>query len=317
MKDEKLKTYLPMSLTFFVSIFHVRKEERRQPLRTRVFDFLSPKFAAFLERQRLHSIPAKRPTVQKVQRNESRQLKWVDEKLCKDQTTGNVFLLWEAETGCKTRHGDGYYRAFNHVAQATSNDRCPVKFYKEFCRRGPDEMKTAESPFYLAIKRKRMPQNPKYLREKKLDHPENSEELASVLKSFYAEVRKKDWSEYTKNSLCYIRFGLNIYFKSVFNNDIIKDKEFEEANGVYEAHCVYLKKRGLAKTEHKPPIADEDIKKLYESSVFNTDSPATLQNKVFFEIMFFCRRRRQNFGELKSDDFAIKTNPQGNDGCQR
>ncbi len=31
-----------------------------------------------------------------------------------------------------------------------------------------------------------------YLREKKLDHPENSEELASVLKSFYAEVRKKD-----------------------------------------------------------------------------------------------------------------------------
>ena len=125
-------------------------------------------------------------------------------------------------------------------------------------------------------------------------------------------MRKKDGSEYTKNSLCSLRFGLNRYFKSVLNNDIIKDKEFEEAKSVLEAHCVYLKKRGLAKTEHKPPIADEDIKKLYESGVFYTDSPATLQNKVFFQIMFFfCRRGRQNLRELKRDDFAIKTNPQG------
>jgi hypothetical protein len=69
-------------------------------------------------------------------------------------------LLWEAERGSKTKHGDGYYRAFNPVAQTTSNDRCPVKFYKEFSRRRPDEMKTAESPFYLAINRERMPQNP-------------------------------------------------------------------------------------------------------------------------------------------------------------
>ena len=123
-----------------------------------------------------------------------------------------------------------------------------------------------------------------YLHEKKLDHPANSEELASVLKNFYTEARKKDGSEYTKNSLCSTRFGLNRYFKFVFNNNIINDKEFDEANSVYEAH-VALKKQGLAKTEHKPPIADEDIKKLYESGVFNTDNPATLQNKVFFEIM--------------------------------
>ena len=124
-------------------------------------------------------------------------------------------------------------------------------------------------------------------------------------------MRKKDGSEYTKNSLCSIRFGLNRYFRSVFNNDIIKDKEFDEANSVYEAQCVALKKRVFAKTEHKPPIADEDIKRLYESGVFNTDSPTTLQNKVFFEIMFFfCRRGRQNLRELKRDDFDIKKNPQ-------
>ena len=49
---------------FFMS---VKKTDGSQ--RTRVFDFLSPKFAAFLERQRLPSKPAKRPTVQKVQRS--------------------------------------------------------------------------------------------------------------------------------------------------------------------------------------------------------------------------------------------------------
>jgi hypothetical protein len=62
----------------------------------------------------------------------------------------------------------------------------------------------------------------------------------------------------------------------------------------------------------KPAIADEDITNLYESGVFNTETPATLQNKVFFEIMFyFCRRGRQNLRELKKDDFDLKVNAQG------
>ncbi len=77
-----------------------------------------------------------------------------------------------------------------------------------------------------------------------------------------------------------------------------------------EAHCVYLKKRGLAKTEHKPPIADEDIKKLYESGVsiqshyrqsryFAKQSPSLkLCSSVVEE-----GRISVNY---KRDDFAIK-----------
>ena len=151
-----------------------------------------------------------------------------------------------------------------------------------------------------------------YVKEKNIQLPQNSEDLAVILKHFYAEVRKVDGSQYTKNSLCSIRFGLNRYYKSLFGADIIKDSVFGEANKVYQAQCTALKKRGLAKTEHKPPIADHDIKKLYESGVFNTDTPATLQNKVFFELVFyFCRRGRQNLRELKPDDFAIKVNAKG------
>ena len=89
--------------------------------------------------------------------------------------------------------------------------------------------------------------------------------------------------------------------------------EFNKTNRVYGAQCVELKKQGLAKTEHKPPIADEDIEKLYRlCGIFNTENPSALQNKVFFEIMlFFCRRGRQNLRQLKKTDFEIKVNSQG------
>ena len=117
---------------------------------------------------------------------------------------------------------------------------------------------------------------------------------------------------YSKNSLCSIRFALCKHFKQELNIDIIKDTEFNEANRIYEAQCVELKEQGLAKTEHKAPIADEDIEKSYRCGVFNTENLSTLQNKVFFEIMlFFCRHGRRNLRQLKKTDFQIKVDSQG------
>ena len=151
-----------------------------------------------------------------------------------------------------------------------------------------------------------------YLKEKNIRNPSNAVELAAVLRKFYAEARKKDGQMYSKNSLCSIRFALCRHFKQELNIDIIKDTEFDEANRIYEAQCVELKKQGLAKTEHKPPTADEDVKKLYRCGVFNTENHTTLQNKVFFEIMlFFCRRGQQNLRQLKKTDFEIKVKSQG------
>jgi hypothetical protein len=150
-----------------------------------------------------------------------------------------------------------------------------------------------------------------------LNFPQNSEELADVLKKIYAEARRADGAPYTKNSLCSIRFCLKRYFKAVNNINIINGKEFDEVNSVYKAQCTALKKNGLSKTEHKPAIADEDITKLYESGIFNTETPATLQNKICFEIMFyFCRRGRQNLREYRDNDMwsKQKTNSQKTTG---
>ena len=73
-----------------------------------------------------------------------------------------------------------------------------------------------------------------------------------------------------------------------------------------------LKRKVLAKTAHKPAIDDEDVKRLFESGVFDTNKPTSLQNKVFFGVMlFFCRRGRQNLRQLKKNDFEVKLDAKG------
>lgn len=91
-------------------------------------------------------------------RDESRKLKWGDISLITDGTTGNEVLHWTGERGSKTRHGDGS-RAFNPTAQATNNERCPVKFYKSFKSHRPEEMMKPDSPFFLAINHRRTAEN--------------------------------------------------------------------------------------------------------------------------------------------------------------
>ena len=78
------------------------------------------------------------------------------------------------------------------------------------------------------------------------------------------------------------------------------------------ALCCLPSEQGQAKVKHKPPILDDDLKKLYESGVFNSDHSKTLLNKVFFEIMLcFCRRGRQNLRQLKKADFEVHTDATG------
>ena len=152
-----------------------------------------------------------------------------------------------------------------------------------------------------------------YLKEKKAGEPQTKETLTNVLKLFYAEARKTDGTSYSKSTLNSLRFGLNRHFKATRGFDIINDSEFTDANKVFGAKCVDLKRQGLAKVEHKPPICEEDLKKLYESGVFCLNDPEIkLQNKVFFEVMlYFCRRGRQNLRQLKKADFSFNTDGTG------
>lgn len=71
--------------------------------------------------------------------------------------------------------------------------------------------------------------------------------------------------------------------------------------------------KGKGATTHKQSISREDIKKLYGDLIaFNIDTPSGLQNKVFFELMFYvCRRGQENLRTMKKDTFEIKTDSTG------
>jgi integrase len=88
-------------------------------------------------------------------RDESRKLKWGDVELGFDQESGKEILVWKAERGSKTRHGEGHQRAFYPTAQATNNRRFPVNLYKVFASHRPDTSKTPDSPFFLTVNHKR------------------------------------------------------------------------------------------------------------------------------------------------------------------
>ena len=91
-------------------------------------------------------------------RDESRTLYWGDVLLEKDPETGRELLVWRTERGSKTRQGSsetGHRRPFSPKLFATGDSRCPVKFYKAFEKRRPDETRNPEAPFYLAVKQKR------------------------------------------------------------------------------------------------------------------------------------------------------------------
>ena len=112
-----------------------------------------------------------------------------------------------------------------------------------------------------------------YLKEKKADEPQTT--LANVLKLFYVEARKADGTSYSKSTLNSLRFGLNRHFKATRGFDIITDSELTDANKVFGAKCEDLKRQGLAKVDHKPPIC--------EGTALGLNDPEKLQNKVFLK----------------------------------
>ena len=65
------------------------------------------------------------------------------------------------------------------------------------------------------------------------------------------EARKVDGTAYSKSTLNAFRFGLSGHYLSTRDINIINDPALNEANNVFCAKCVELKRQGLAKVEHK------------------------------------------------------------------
>jgi len=137
-------------------------------------------------------------------------------------------------------------------------------------------------------------------------------DLCSTLRKFYGEIRKTDGSCYAKKSLITLRFGLQKHFLKSREEDIINNDQYQQANELFKAVLVQLKKEGLGEIKHKDSITPEDLNKLYESDSFSKDNPESLQHRVLFEYLYYyCNRGRENVREVQKDDFVIKTDARG------
>lgn len=143
----------------------------------------------------------------------------------------------------------------------------------------------------------------------------DKEALCAVLRSFYAEARSKSGQLYSKSSLISIRSSLNRYLNEppyCRTLDLTKDPELRSANLTLAAVIRRLEEQGAGPVVQKQAITRSDLRKLYESPVFNTDTPFGLLNKVWFETcMYFCTRGRENQRELEEDSFGLAVDEDG------
>ena len=86
------------------------------------------------------------------------------------------------------------------------------------------------------------------------------EKLNEKLRLFFAFICKNS-GEHLKNVST--RYGISKYLKENCGIDITSDIEFSSCKDVFRAVVVDLTKKGFASTDHKPPIAQEDLVKIY------------------------------------------------------
>jgi hypothetical protein len=144
---------------------------------------------------------------------------------------------------------------------------------------------------------------------------QSPEDLAKTLRTFYACVRTKEGTEYSRSGYRNLRSGLQRHLVSAPYSrtlDLRSDRVFLHANQVYEGKLKQIKMEGKDKTVHKKAINENDLKKMYSSGVLSDANPVALQRKVFFELsLHFGRRGRENWRSLTKDSFIICTDPAG------
>jgi hypothetical protein len=131
-------------------------------------------------------------------------------------------------------------------------------------------------------------------------------QIAEYLKDFYTTVKSQDVEPFP-SSLKYIRTGLQKYFMKHHGIDIVKDREFEHANGVFDVTVKQVPRRC-----HRLRIEFEDLRKLYMGPALELEQPDTLQNKVFFDVnLYICNRGKDFLRVMSKSDFEVATDVEG------
>ena len=137
-------------------------------------------------------------------------------------------------------------------------------------------------------------------------------ELNELLANFWPNAKKQNGDSYKKSALMGRRFGLQRHFLLKRELDIISDGEFSTSNQIFEAAIVDLKRQGFGKVDHHIPISKEDLEKIQSSYNPPSPDPKSLQQVVWFNIMFhLIHRGRENLRLLTKESFAVQVDAAG------
>lgn len=136
--------------------------------------------------------------------------------------------------------------------------------------------------------------------------------LADYLRYFYFNLRCQDGTFYSPRSLVCYRASIQRYLTSPEVNrtvNILKDSEFNRANGVLKAMVGKWIKEGN-KGKKYPAIEPEDLNRI--RNYFDRSNPDSLQHEVWFNITYyFGLRGREIVCQLSKGDLEIDSDSDG------
>ena len=105
----------------------------------------------------------------------------------------------------------------------------------------------------------------------------DNRELDKRLERFYPEVWNAEGQNYSKSTFTGLRASINRYLRGGApyskNVCLMSNPDFHRSNQMFVGMLKKLKRDGLDRTRHYPPIAEADIRKLRESDTFSLEQP--------------------------------------------
>ena len=158
--------------------------------------------------------------------------------------------------------------------------------------------------YHLWAKLRGKPQNIEELEPKELD---------GILQIFFAEIKKRDGTDYEPGSLCAMQAGISRYLVESGYRYSILSEEFRCSRSVLEGLAKVLREKGMGKRPNKAAsltVAEEEI--LWNCEQLGSHSPLSLVNTMWWLLtQHFGLRGRQEHHAMMITDLAFKKSDLG------
>ena len=145
-------------------------------------------------------------------------------------------------------------------------------------------------------------------KEQKIERLERSR-LDDILQQFYAEVKRKDGTDYEPWSLANMQAALDRRLREAgYMYSLLTSRHFLNSRNVLEGKAKLLREQGKGKRPNKSCILSNDkIEQLWQSGQFSYHSPMALINTLWrLFTLYFGLRRRQEHHNMKTEVFTFK-----------